>query len=246
MLLSKQSHGTAIQFTFTLFNSSTQTETTSPNFLNMPTSRSQKRPVLARLDPSIPIAFHTPAKKINEGQDVSLFLCSKAYTDIVTFLLQLNIAMFPIRTQNNELQVWDLGNPAVQFSETITKLQSMIATLDSYIDEAPPETGPRRFGNMAFRTWYTLVETRLEKLMHEALDPEVLNFKSEDGGSVGSMEEIKAYLFGSFGSAQRLDYGTGHELSFLAFLAAIWKLGGFTSGGTGEDERAIVLGVFEP
>jgi len=202
--------------------------------------------MVERLDPSTPIAFTTPTKKINQGQDVSFFLCSKAYTDIVTFLLQLNIAMFPIKKQNGEIQVWELGSSAVHFSETITKLQSMVSKLESYIDEAPPETGPRRFGNMAFRTWYNLVETRLEELLNEALPSEVLMFKSKDGHSAGPVEELKAYLFGSFGSAQRLDYGTGHELSFLAFLAAIWKLGGFPSRSTGEEERAIVMGVFEP
>ncbi|KAK5277966.1 Serine/threonine-protein phosphatase 2A activator 1, partial [Cryomyces antarcticus] len=51
---------------------------------------------------------------------------------------------------------------------------------------------------------------------------------------------------GSFGSAQRLDYGTGHELSFLAFLGCIWKLGGFPRTEAGVEERGVVLGVIEP
>lgn len=33
-------------------------------------------------------------------------------------------------------------------------------------------------------------------------------------------QELGPYLLNSFGSAVRLDYGTGHELSFLGFLAA--------------------------
>jgi serine/threonine-protein phosphatase 2A activator len=50
---------------------------------------------------------------------------------------------------------------------------------------------------------------------------------------------------GSFGSPQRLDYGTGHELSFLAFLGCLWKLNFFPRSEQGVEERGIVLGVFE-
>jgi serine/threonine-protein phosphatase 2A activator len=63
------------------------------------------------------------------------------------------------------------------------------------------------------------------------------------------MDELRAYFLGSFGSATRLDYGTGHELSFLAFLGCLWQLGGFkdeTSHRSGDIERSIVFGVFEP
>ena len=64
----------------------------------------------------------------------------------------------------------------------------------------------------------------------------------EDERSVDFREEIKVYLLGSFGSAQRLDYGTGHELSFVAFLGCLWKVGAFEDG----EERAIVVGVIQP
>jgi len=77
--------------------------------------------------------------------------------------------------------------------------------------------------------------------------------EGEGGGGEGEMpptalDELRHYLVGAFGSAQRLDYGTGHELSFLAFLGCLWKLGGFADGGAddGEVERSIVLGVVEP
>jgi hypothetical protein len=38
-------------------------------------------------------------------------------------------------------------------------------------------------------------------------------------------------------------YGTGHELSFLAFLGGIWKLNGFPKTDPGVEERAIVVGA---
>jgi serine/threonine-protein phosphatase 2A activator len=39
-----------------------------------------------------------------------------------------------------------------------------------------------------------------------------------------ALVEILPYFVGSFGSAQRLDYGTGHELSFAAFLCTFLLL----------------------
>ena len=63
----------------------------------------------------------------------------------------------------------------------------------------------------------------------------------------GALVELKAYFVGGFGSSQRMDYGTGHELSFVAFLGCLWKLGGFQGSDVdGEVERSVVLGVIEP
>jgi len=37
-----------------------------------------------------------------------------------------------------------------------------------------------------------------------------------------ALMEITPYFVGAFGSGQRLDYGTGHELSFAAFLCTLF------------------------
>jgi len=39
-----------------------------------------------------------------------------------------------------------------------------------------------------------------------------------------ALVEITSYFTGAFGSGQRLDYGTGHELSFAAFLCTLFLL----------------------
>ena len=39
-----------------------------------------------------------------------------------------------------------------------------------------------------------------------------------------ALVEIIPYFLGGFGSGQRLDYGTGHELSFAAFLCTLFLL----------------------
>ncbi|ETN39190.1 uncharacterized protein HMPREF1541_05413 [Cyphellophora europaea CBS 101466] len=182
--------------------------------------------------------FQKPTKRIHDGPDLQSFLTSYAYRDIMTFILQLNHATVARRvTEGNSttLHQWTLDSPNLEYSDPVQRLRTLIKKLESLIKDVPPDTGPRRFGNVSFRTWYKLVEDRITSLLAETLPPDL---------SPG-IEEIGAYLLGSFGSPQRLDYGTGHELSFLAFLGCLWKLDYFQKSAPGVEERAIVLGVFE-
>jgi serine/threonine-protein phosphatase 2A activator len=162
----------------------------------------------------------------------------------MTFLLQLNRAMFPRLTDTKEPQTWPLQSDEVDFSEPVRRLQLLLSRLESIIDEVPPDTGPRRFGNISFRRWYEIVTDRAPQLLDEAISADILNAGKPSTSTAKT--ELTAYFLGSFGSAQRLDYGTGHELSFLAFLACLWKLDGFPQAGPGVEERSIVLGLIEP
>ncbi|KAI9046164.1 Phosphotyrosyl phosphatase activator [Aspergillus affinis] len=201
--------------------------------------------VLPAIDPARH-SFIEPGKKIHEGDDVSSFLCSKGYVDIMTFLLQLNRSMFPEKLPDGSVQTWPLNSDAVEYSAPVRQLQQLLSKLEAIIVEAPPNTGPRRFGNISFRKWHQIVESRVSALLEECLSSEILKKPSSDPNGPTAEVELKAYFLGSWGSAQRLDYGTGHELSFLAFLAGIWKLGGFPKNAAGVEERALVLGVIEP
>lgn len=164
------------------------------------------------------------------------------------FLLQLNRAMFP-RKVNDQIQPWPLKSPDIEFSEPVRRIQLLLSKLESIIEEAPPDSGPRRFGNISFRKWYRLVEERTPQLLDDLLGPEFVESSEisaqSDSQSCSVKKEVETYLLGSFGSAQRLDYGTGHELSFLAFLACLWKLGVFPDAERGVEERGIVVGVIE-
>lgn len=201
---------------------------------------------LSILDPAKSLHFVKPVKRIHEGHDVPLFLTSRAYRDVGIFIMQLNIAMCPRKSsESGQVQVWQLSSPLV-LPGPVRKLQELLRCIDSIIEEAPPDTGPRRFGNVSFRKWYEILESRIKELLQTHLPKDVLDFNSEEGVSV--LDELTPYLMGGFGSAQRLDYGTGHELSFLVFLGCIWKLGGFTQElpTDGALERSIVLGLIEP
>lgn len=211
-------------------------------------------PSLELLSHTQPHTFATPLKKINEGHDVSTFLISKAYGDIITFVLQLNRAMFPSYVQDisasgqKRVQTWDLGCQTVKFSETVQNLRHLLDDLNQIVDEIPPDPGPRRFGNVSFRTWFQTVEERTSVLLKSCIPHSTLHYPHVS--DVTAESELTSYFLGSFGSSQRLDYGSGHELSFLAFLGCIWKLGGFTSSSEpshpGSEEREIVLGLIVP
>ncbi|KAL8748662.1 MAG: hypothetical protein Q9184_007158 [Pyrenodesmia sp. 2 TL-2023] len=204
---------------------------------------------LSILDTKQPHTFLVPVKRIHEGHDVPRFLVSKAYHDIMVFILQLNRAVFPRHVDSSNesgkrIQNWEFNSPTVPLSDAVCRLQGLLDRLNSIVDEVPPDPGPRRFGNVAFRRWYELLEARVPALLVDHLPKKVSSF--ERASEISVQAEIRSYLLGAFGSAQRLDYGTGHELSFLAFLGCIWKLGGFNTSSTGSEERGIVLGLIEP
>ena len=88
-----------------------------------------------------------------------------------------------------------------------------------------------RFGNKAFRIW-------LDKVL--ASSSEEVSKLSKDSDFTKAVPEIKVYLEESFGSYERLDYGTGHELNFVVFLFCLFKLGVFVQ----EDLKASVNIIF--
>jgi len=60
-------------------------------------------------------------------------------------------------------------------------------------------------------------------------------------GFENAIPEIKTYLVDSFGSYERIDYGTGHELNFVVFLLCLFKLKVYKA----DDFRSLVNKVFQ-
>jgi serine/threonine-protein phosphatase 2A activator len=57
---------------------------------------------------------------------------------------------------------------------------------------------------------------------------------------VEAIPEVKTYLLESFGSYERLDYGTGHELNFIVTLLCLFKLKIYNA----DDLKAAINKVF--
>eukprot|EP00804_Cyclotella_cryptica_P012198 CCRYP_009885-RC/>CCRYP_009885-RC protein AED:0.13 eAED:0.13 QI:0/0/0/1/0/0/3/0/485 len=57
--------------------------------------------------------------------------------------------------------------------------------------------------------------------------PHELSTGSSNSNEEETIEELRAYLHDAFGHPIRIDYGTGHESSFVVFLLALCKIGCF-------------------
>ncbi|TQV93053.1 serine/threonine-protein phosphatase 2A activator 1 [Cordyceps javanica] len=197
--------------------------------------------------------FTTPVKRIHESSDVPEFLTSLAYRDIGVFIMQLNHAVCPRRRRDTPVPQTFVLPPSSSsskqeqhssISRPVSALQDLLADVERLIERAPPAPGPRRFGNLSFRTWHSLLGDEAEAMLTRGALGETMAAAAGDGGEA-ARREVASYLLGGFGSAQRLDYGTGHELSFVAFLGCLWKLGHFaTDKPEAEMEREILITTY--
>ncbi|KAI9226265.1 MAG: hypothetical protein DHS80DRAFT_25386 [Piptocephalis tieghemiana] len=163
--------------------------------------------------------YTTPTKRINTMGDMAQWKASRAYRSIWSLILEANEAAQGRRIQDECTE-----------SKTIQEIMTILDTLHDWVDDIPPIQGNQRFGNAAFRDWIA----RLEKEVDTLLNPLIPQEKEE------ALVELRAYFLGGFGHKQRLDYGSGHELSFFAFLACLFQLDLLSP----TDHQAIPLRIF--
>jgi len=108
---------------------------------------------------------------------------------------------------------------------------SVIERLSLLVDSIPPTEQPTRFGNKAYRDWFDRMDELSVDFMKVVL-PEELH---EAAG------ELASYWVMSFGNRTRIDYGTGHETNFVAWMYCLDILHQFTN----DDYYSLVTKVFE-
>jgi len=164
----------------------------------------------------------TPIQKIKTEEDVELWKTTRSYSDLGLFLQRLNEAVvghyLPFTPQRP--------------SKHVASVLSILDKLDTWIDEAPPLQTPQRFGNLAFRTWGKRVEDNAGRLLSAMLPVELHP----------AIPYLSPYFLTSFGSFQRMDYGSGHETSFTIFLLCLSLLRFFVPER--DEERQVVLLLF--
>uniref|UniRef100_M8CS38 Serine/threonine-protein phosphatase 2A activator n=1 Tax=Aegilops tauschii TaxID=37682 RepID=M8CS38_AEGTA len=97
------------------------------------------------------------------------------------------------------------------------------------------QSSPSRYGNPAFRLWHE----KLGDSVNELIAP-ITATAASPSDLAGAEVELAPYLLDSFGNGTRIDYGTGHETNFAAFLYCLARLGLITE----PDYPAVVLRVF--
>eukprot|EP00741_Cyanophora_paradoxa_P007190 tig00001085_g6957.t1 len=163
--------------------------------------------------------FSIPIKRINAKTDLARWQRSKAYRYFIEFVLGCN----------ESVKRKFVSDPC-HISPVVQSILDTLGALDAWIDETPPETNPQRYGNKAFRVWLKRVVENMVQHMQSIL-PESLR---------GAAAELAPYWADSFGNMVRIDYGTGHEAAFVAWMACLHRLGALKD----EDRQAAVLRVF--
>lgn len=151
------------------------------------------------------MTFSEPQKRISSAADVESFKRSQTYATIISLLDKYSSTVQEHLLPPNEDEL----------AASSKALVALCRKLSDLVDQTPPLEGPRRFGNVAVRDWHDKMEAQTTSLLTEA-------FPSIDKNSI---VELQYYLHGGMGSKQRLDFGTGHELSFMAFVGGLQRLG---------------------
>lgn len=167
---------------------------------------------------SICAQHRVPETKITTLEHMLEWKHSEAYLRLVEFIMALNVACKGVK----------LGT-GCHLSKPVLDTVRMLELLDDCIEVVPLEEGSPRYGNPAFRTWLAMVNDKSTDL-HQYLPQKAHAY----------IPELVLYLCASFGNAVRIDYGSGHELSFVSWLNCLELLGVFDA----QDYTALVTRVF--
>lgn len=164
-----------------------------------------------------------PQSKLRTPEDLKIFQGSQTYDDVLSYVQRLAVSVQGI----------ELTDPSLPKPEQITSLLELFDSINTLLDEHPvtQETNSR-FGKVEFRDFYDHLYNTAQSLLNK------LPYKFTEQQLV----DLQAYLTGSFGDRERIDYGSGHELNFLCFLLCLDKLKFFP-----EDhslDKSVVLLVF--
>lgn len=167
------------------------------------------------------------------------------------------------------------SSPLQDLPPAMASLHGSLRQMETWLQDLPPQTAQARFGNPVFRKWHARLVARSQSIVqcilqcHEAhhsstavvdYSVQVSHDCSKKGFEAASMElqastsddknvvELAAYLVDAFGHPVRLDYGTGHESSFMVFLYSLFKLGCFGNPPTEPPSpkclKAITLSIW--
>jgi len=183
--------------------------------------------VLPPLDASAPDP-PPAAPRIRSRLDLDGFVGSHAARSFVAFVLSINEACKGMS-----------GPPSdPPCPPGLASLTAHLNRLEQGLSDFPPDPHPARYGNPSFRRWHAWMAEGAVDAVRQALEAEP---GAAAAGAGRWATELAVYLRSSFGDPQRIDYGTGHELNFVALLYGLARCGALG----GSDSRAwAALGCF--
>ncbi|XP_019448850.1 PREDICTED: serine/threonine-protein phosphatase 2A activator-like isoform X1 [Lupinus angustifolius] len=190
-----------------------------------PDPLSQRNIVLAPVPQALPVPpldeykFVVPTKRIRSVDDIRRFHDFDSGKHFLGFIVSLS----------ESVRGRKISDPC-HVSEHVTAIVQILETLTMWINEIPPVQQAVRYGNVAYRTWHAKMVENAESFMMRVLQDDVLK----------STVEIVPYFIDSFGNPSRIDYGTGHETNFAAWLYCLVRLEEIVE----QDYTALVARVF--
>ncbi|UZP33533.1 hypothetical protein NXS19_001349 [Fusarium pseudograminearum] len=164
--------------------------------------------------------FKTPSRRILSKKDHDIFLSSPT-CNVTAWVFGLAESI--VDTPNSAIRDADLSAP-------IKTILHILDETEQLVTKSPPnEQGGSRFGNKAFRGLLDLAQKNSAAWHHD------IGVQNED-----AINELSTYFCESFGNANRIDYGSGHELNFMIWLLCLYQLGLLKQS----DFKPIVLRVF--
>lgn len=150
--------------------------------------------------------YQAPVRRVKGLGDMDPWLKSKAYSELLAFMTSLNDAVKG-KSYRYQYEVDDKMKDVAELFNFICK----------DLDEIPLEEN-QRFGNKAFRVLGERIVQKSQAWLENLLPDDMKE----------AVVELKAYFDESFGNYIRVDYGTGHEINFLAFCYCLYKIEYFT------------------
>ena len=168
--------------------------------------------------------------RITSQEALAAFKSAPAYTQLLTFIEDLakSVTGLALTTQ-------------VHVSAPLQVLLDALQQFSDWVAEIPPIPQAMRCGNKAFVQWHGRLQEASLPLARRLLEGGGSGSADAPAAAETARAELAVYLSESFGSATRIDYGSGHELSFVAFLCAAERTGVFSAA----DRPAIVLRTFQ-
>lgn len=221
-------------------------------------------------DSSLLVKWSTPTKKIYSSGDIANFLKSKALYNINAIIMHIcsKVSLKNVHSGMLDEKYVDFENketinhceikeqPKNPVPPSFTKemelkdvkpiICSILNILDALVKlemETPPLPGPRRYGNFAFRDWQDKMKMNVDTI----IDKSILKYfdtENKKRNYDGFKSELRFYLCASFGSRERMDYGTGHELAFVSFLGCFIMSGLIEMKSINGEEYLMILAKY--
>ncbi|CCH40497.1 Serine/threonine-protein phosphatase activator [Wickerhamomyces ciferrii] len=168
--------------------------------------------------------YQIPQRRILTNEDMEKWQSSATHDEIIQFTTDLADS---VNGKDNDAEC--------HISQSTQGVLDILEAVHNIVKNHPviQDKNTTRFGKVEFRDVYDDINDNSIKIINQDL-PELSKIK-------GATEEVSIYFNESWGNRTRIDYGSGHELNFLAFLLTLNKIGLFNK----DDYSAIVLKIFK-